>query len=169
MHKMPGEGKGKYRRSREKKQEQKQKYSVEHKEDIKEQHRKYNKEYRQIEVWCDICKCKVKKCRASKHLQTQKHINSEKQKKEEEEKLSKMTDEEKDEYLKVQKLQKILQKVISEVKLWYSVIIKKWHFLIMKMFDFTFVTFSVKSFEVLHWGMGGLETVLKVKILRTFW
>ena len=100
-----------YRRNKEKKQEQKQKYYVEHKEDIKEQHRKYNKEYRQIEVWCDICKCKVKKCRASKHLQTQKHINNEKQKKEEEEKLSKMTDEEKDEYLKVQKLQKILQKV----------------------------------------------------------
>ena len=101
----------KYRRNKEKKQEQEQKYYVEHKEEIKEQHRKYNKECRQIEVWCGICKCKVKKCRASKHLQTQKHINSEKQKNEEEEKLSKMTDEEKDEYFKIQELQKIWKKV----------------------------------------------------------
>ena len=108
---MPGKGKGKYRRSREKKQEQKQKYYVEHKEEIKEQHRKYNKECRQIEVCCDICNCKVKKCWASKHLQTQKHINNEKQKKEEEEKLSRMTDEEKEEYFKIQELQKILKKV----------------------------------------------------------
>ena len=61
---------------------------------------------------CDICKCKVKKCRASKHLQTQKHINNEKKKnEEEEEKLSKMTDEEKDEYFKTQELQKIWKKV----------------------------------------------------------
>ena len=61
--------------------------------------------------------CKVKKCRASKHLQTQKHINNEKQKneeeeeEEEEEKLSKMTDEGKDKNFKVQKLEKILKKV----------------------------------------------------------
>ena len=48
---------GKYRRNKEKKQEHKQKYYVEHKDEIKEQHRKYNKDYKQIEVWCDICKC----------------------------------------------------------------------------------------------------------------
>ena len=82
---------------------------MEHKDEIKEQHREYQKEYRQIEVWCDICDCKVKKCRASKHLQTQKHINNEKNQNEEEEKLSKMTDEEKDEYIKIQKLQTILK------------------------------------------------------------
>ena len=101
----------KHHRNKEKRAERNQKYYIEHKDEIKEQHREYQKEYRQIEVWCDICDCKVKKCRASKHLHTQKHINNAKQKNAEEEKLSKMTDEEKDEYIKIQKLQKVLQKV----------------------------------------------------------
>ena len=65
--------KGKYHRNKEKKAERWQKYYVEHKDAIKERHREYQKEYRQTEVWCDTCKCKVKKCRASKHLQTQAH------------------------------------------------------------------------------------------------
>ena len=48
--------------------------------------------------------------RMSKHRQTQKRINNEKQKNEEE-KLSKMTDEEENEYFKIQELQKIWKKV----------------------------------------------------------
>ena len=101
----------KYHRNKEKKAERWQKYYVEHKDENKEQHREYQEEYRRIEVWCDICDCKVKKCRGPKHLQTQKHINNEKKQNEEEEKLSKMTDEEKDEYIKIRKLQTILKNV----------------------------------------------------------
>ena len=36
--------------------------------------------YNQIEVQCDICQCKFKKCWMSRHLKTLKHIENEKQK-----------------------------------------------------------------------------------------
>ena len=56
-------------------------------------------------------KCKVKKCRWKKHIETQKHKNNEMIKRKEEEKLNRMTDEEKDEYDKIKKLKKIWNKV----------------------------------------------------------
>ena len=57
------------------------------------------------------CICKVKKCRWKKHIETQKHKNNEMIKRKEEERLNKMTDEEKDEYDKIKTLKKIWDKV----------------------------------------------------------
>ena len=70
-----------------------------------------SKEYRKIETDCEVCKCKVKKCRWKAHTETQKHKNNEMIKRKEEEKLSKMTEEEKDEYDKINRLKKIWNKV----------------------------------------------------------
>ena len=39
--------------------------------------KKYNKDYKQLEVFCDYCHCKVKKSKWSKHLQTEKHKHNE--------------------------------------------------------------------------------------------
>ena len=64
-----------------------------------------------LKVFCDFCQCKVKKCRWSKHLQTEKHKHNETVKKDEEEKVNKMTDEEKDEYYKIKKLKQIWKTV----------------------------------------------------------
>ena len=69
------------------------------------------KTYNQLEVFCDYCQCKVKTCRWSQHLQTEKHKNNEAVEKEEEEKVNKMTDEEKDEYYKIKKLKQIWKTV----------------------------------------------------------
>ena len=49
----------------------------------------------QLEVFCDYCECKVKKCRWHRHLQTEKHKHNETVKNDEEEKINKMTEEEK--------------------------------------------------------------------------
>ena len=51
---------------------------------------------KQLEVFCDYCQCKVKKYRWSRHLQTEKHKHNETVKNDEEEKINKMTEEEKD-------------------------------------------------------------------------
>ena len=87
--------------------ENSKKYWETHREEIRER----RKEYRQVEVDCEICNCKVRKCRLSTHLKTEKHKNNEEQKRKEEEKQSKMTPEELDEYIKIQKLKKIWNKV----------------------------------------------------------
>ena len=62
------------------------------------------KEYSKIEIDCEFCECKVKKCRWKAHMETQKHTNNGRSKRKEEEKPSKMTVEEKDECFKIQKL-----------------------------------------------------------------
>ena len=81
------------------------------KDKINEKRREYKKTYNQLEVFCDYCQCKVKKCRWSQHLQTEKHKNNETVKKDEEEKVNRMTDEEKDEYYKIKKLKQIWKTV----------------------------------------------------------
>ena len=53
-------------------------------------------EQNKIEIDCEFCECKVKKCRWKAHMETQKHTNNERSKRKEEEKPSKMTDEEND-------------------------------------------------------------------------
>ena len=53
----------------------------------------------------------MKKCRWSKHVQTEKHKQNETAKHDEEEKVNKMTDEEKDEYFKMKKLKQIWKTV----------------------------------------------------------
>ena len=69
------------------------------------------KEYNRIEIDCEFCDCKVKKCRWKAHTETQKHKNNEMIKRKEEDKVSKMTDEEKEEYFMIKKLKKIWNKV----------------------------------------------------------
>ena len=69
------------------------------------------KEYRKVEIDCEVCKCKVKKCRWKARTETQKHKNNEMIKRKEEEKLIKMTEEEKDEYDNIKKVKKIWNKV----------------------------------------------------------
>ena len=101
----------KYHKNREKKRERWQKYYTNNKTEILEKGREYKKEYLQLEVFCDYCECKVKKWRWSKHLQTEKHKQNEAVKKDEEEKVNKMTEEEKDEYFKVKKLKQIWKTV----------------------------------------------------------
>ena len=97
----------KRRRYREQNPERSKKY----KEETSEQIKAYRNEYNKIEIDCEVCKCKVKKCRWKKHIETQKHKNNEMIKRKEEEKLNRMTDEEKDEYDKIKKLKKIWNKV----------------------------------------------------------
>ena len=53
----------------------------------------------------------MQKCWWSKHLQTEKHKHNETVKNDEEEKISKMTEEEKDEYFKIKKLKQIWKTV----------------------------------------------------------
>ena len=76
-----------------------------------EKKKKYNKDYKQLEVFCDDCQCNVKKYRWSRHLQTEKHKQNETVKHDEAEKLNKMTDEEKDELYKIKKLKQIWKSV----------------------------------------------------------
>ena len=108
---MPRKGEGKVPEEQREKRERWQKYYRNNKAEILEKGREYNNEYRQLEVFCDFCQCKVKKCRWSKHLQTEKHKLNETVKKDEEEKVNKMTDEEKDEYYKIKKLKQIWKTV----------------------------------------------------------
>ena len=58
----------KYQKNKEKKEERWQKYCTDNKNEILEKKKEYRKEYRQLEVYCDTCQCKVKKCRWSKHI-----------------------------------------------------------------------------------------------------
>ena len=83
--------------------EREKKYREENSEKIKAS----RKEYNQIEIDCEIWKCKVKKCRWKAHTETEKHKNNERIKRKEEEKVSKMTVEEKEEYFMIKKLTKI--------------------------------------------------------------
>ena len=91
---MPRKGEGKVPEEQREKRERWQQYYRNNKTEILEKGKEYNKEYRQLEAFCDFCPCKVKKCRWSKHLQTKKHKHNETVKKDEEEKVNKMTDEE---------------------------------------------------------------------------
>ena len=63
--------------------------------------------YNQKEVFCDICQRNVKQCRLSKHLQTDRHINKEKLKKEEEKKQKEMEEYLKDDEARIAKLKHI--------------------------------------------------------------
>ena len=45
------------------------------------EHIEERRAYRQIEVYCEICECKVKKNGMSQHLKTQKHFKNEEEKK----------------------------------------------------------------------------------------
>ena len=67
--------------------------------------------YSQKEVFCDICLCKVKQCRVSKHLKTDKHINNEKKKEEEEVKQKEKNEYMKDDETRIEELQKIWKTV----------------------------------------------------------
>ena len=100
-----------YRKNRDKERERWQKYYTNNKTEINEKKKKYNKNYKQLEVFCDYCQCKVKKYRWSKHLQTEKHKHNEMVKHDEEEKVNKMTDEEKDECFKMNNLKQIWKSV----------------------------------------------------------
>ena len=53
----------------EKVKEMNRKYREENKDEIKEK-KKVN---HQIEMWCGICECKVKKCKWRRHEKTKKH------------------------------------------------------------------------------------------------
>ena len=64
-------------------------------------------QYNQKEVFCDICQRNVKQCRLSKHLQTDRHINKEKLKKEEEKKQKEMEEYLKDDEARIAKLKHI--------------------------------------------------------------
>ena len=70
---MPRKGEGKVPEEQREKRERWQKYYRNNKTEILEKGKEYNKEYRQLEVFCDFCQCKVKECRWSTHLQTEKH------------------------------------------------------------------------------------------------
>ena len=96
---------------REQKPEKVKERSKTYKEQNSEQVKAYRNEYNKIEIDCEVCKCKVKTCRWKKHIETQKHKNNEMIKRKEEEKMNKMTDEEKDEYDKIKTMKKILNKV----------------------------------------------------------
>ena len=95
----------------EKRKERWQKYFTNNKTEILEKKKDYKKTYNQLEVFCDHYQCKVKTYRWSKHLQTEKHKHNETVKEDEEEKVNKMTDEEKDEYYKIKKLKQIWKTV----------------------------------------------------------
>ena len=88
-----------------------QEYQQNNRDKINEKKKEYNKDYKQLEVFCDYCHCKVKEYRWSRHLQTEKHKHHETVKNDEEEKINNMTNEEKDEYLKIKKLKQIWKNV----------------------------------------------------------
>ena len=51
-------------------------YYEEHKPEVLAKNREYRKTYNLIEVDCEVCECKVKKCRWSKHTLTKKHLDN---------------------------------------------------------------------------------------------
>ena len=40
----------------------------------REEKREYNKEYSELEIECEVCECKVRKCNWARHLGTRKHM-----------------------------------------------------------------------------------------------
>ena len=81
----------------------------------------YNKDYKQLEVFCDYCQCKVKKYVVQTFNKTEKHKHNETVKNDEEEKINKMTDEEKDEYLKMKKIETNMEKcLVEELNTYFS-------------------------------------------------
>ena len=70
----------KHQRNKEQRHAQNKTYREEHKEEISAKKKEWQKVYNQIEVDCEICKCKIKKCWMSRHLKTLKHFENEKQK-----------------------------------------------------------------------------------------
>ena len=59
-------------KNREKRLEQNHIYYINHKKERYE----YNKEYRKLEVFCEVCKCNVKQYRMADHIRTFKHKNN---------------------------------------------------------------------------------------------
>ena len=51
-------------------------YYEENKPEILAKNREYRKIYNLIEVGCEVCECKVKKCRWRKHILTRKHLDN---------------------------------------------------------------------------------------------
>ena len=51
-------------------------YYEENKPEILAKNREYRKTYNLIEVDCEVCEYKVKKCRWSKHILTKKHLDN---------------------------------------------------------------------------------------------
>ena len=51
-------------------------YYEENKPDILAKNREYRNTYNLIEVDCEVCECKVKKCRWWKHILTKKHLDN---------------------------------------------------------------------------------------------
>ena len=51
-------------------------YYEENKPEVLARNREYRKSYNLIEVDCEVCECKVKKCRWSKHILTMKHLQN---------------------------------------------------------------------------------------------
>ena len=70
----------KHQNNKEQRHQKSKRYREAHKEEINARMKEYSKVYNQIEVFCDICQCKVKKCRWSEHKKTQKHNKNQKQK-----------------------------------------------------------------------------------------
>ena len=97
--------------NRERERERWRTYYAEHREEIRARKNEYNKTYNQIELTCDVCECQVRKCNWSRHSKTQKHNDNLECKRKEEEKMSKMNEEELDEYIKIKKLKKIWKTV----------------------------------------------------------
>ena len=42
-------------------------------EENKEEKKAYDKAYSEIEVWCEVCECNVRKCKWKRHEETTKH------------------------------------------------------------------------------------------------
>ena len=40
----------------------------------KEEKKAYNKEYSKLEIECEVCECKVRKCNWARHLGSRKHM-----------------------------------------------------------------------------------------------
>ena len=97
--------------NKDKRREQWKRYYENHRDELYENKKEYLKSYNQIEVYCEMCECHIKKSGWTKHIQTNKHQTLEKQKKDEEDKLKQMDDEEKDEYFKIKQLKSIWNKV----------------------------------------------------------
>ena len=45
-----------------------------YREEVKDEIKEKKKVYNQIEIWCEICGCNVKKCKWSRHAGSKKHI-----------------------------------------------------------------------------------------------
>ena len=93
----------KYWKNRDKKLETSKNNYEKRKDEIKEK----QKEYQQIDFFCDVCQRNIKKYRLSKHLKTDRHISKEKLQKEEEKKQKEMEEYLKDDEVRIAKLKQI--------------------------------------------------------------